>query len=424
VRRFLAALTVTAATFAFAAAAPARAQAGADETCTLTLTRFDPDTVNVLFPDESAQYWSASYRAVPGTQIRIDGAYPYARYMSWNVYDPLLRPFDHFPDLEIAPDPGSSNPFLPGAARNTPEEERQYTLFIRFTPKPATPEPNTLYVDPQSNPAGVFTYRVYIPDAGRDVTGGVGLPQVTLQREGDDGEPAAASPCEDVQKPTTTTLTEAYASQSGVDPAAPYPGRNPPVWRKFVNLCTAGRDLFFDNAAGDQIPDDDRDECAQFGEGGFLSNLDNAYVYAPTSRGHGELLVIRGRAPTFADTRAGAPVMPTGVQLRFWSFCQNDPYSQRYVDCLADDQVKKDAGGWYTIVVSTPDAWPKAAQRRCPGVSWIAWGPQPQGVMIYRHMLPDPAFTQAIQNVAYGQEQQMGEYYPSARYAKNWKEAC
>ena len=58
----------------------------------LTATRFDADTVNVLFPDSSAQYWSAQYTAVPGTRIRIDGVYPYARYTSWNVYDPILRP--------------------------------------------------------------------------------------------------------------------------------------------------------------------------------------------------------------------------------------------------------------------------------------------------------------------------------------------
>jgi hypothetical protein len=27
------------------------------------------------------------------------------------------------------------------------------------------------------------------------------------------------------------------------------------------------------------------------------------------------------------------------------------------------------------------------------------WGPQTQGLLIYRHMLPDPSFAEAIQNV-------------------------
>ena len=65
---------------------PAVAHAdGVDQTCDLTATRFDADTVNVLFPDSSAQYWSTRYLAIPGTRIRIDGIYPYARYSSWNV---------------------------------------------------------------------------------------------------------------------------------------------------------------------------------------------------------------------------------------------------------------------------------------------------------------------------------------------------
>src|SRR3954470_337332 len=142
--------------------APNAHAAGIDQTCELTATRFDADTVNVLFPDSSAQYWTASYRAIPGTHIRIDGIYPYARYTSWNVYDPLLRPFTHKADLDIAPDPGSANPFLPGAKRNTPIEQRHYTLYITFD-QGFQPGPNTIFVDPSKNPARVFTLRVYVP---------------------------------------------------------------------------------------------------------------------------------------------------------------------------------------------------------------------------------------------------------------------
>src|SRR5215210_4409790 len=104
---------------ALTAPVPAHAE-GVDQTCDLTATRFDPDTVNVLFPDSSAQYWSTRYTAVPGTRIRIDGIFPYARYTSWNVYDPILRPFAKKSDFELAPDAGSANPFLPGDDRTTP----------------------------------------------------------------------------------------------------------------------------------------------------------------------------------------------------------------------------------------------------------------------------------------------------------------
>lgn len=405
-----------------ALAAPAVAHAdGVDQTCQLTATRFDPDTVNVLYPDSSAQYWTASYTAVPGTRIRIDGTFPYARYTSWNVYDPLLRPFAKLSDFQLQPDAGSANPFLPGAARNTPAGARHYTLYITFSPTDH-PGPNTIYVDPSQHPTGVFTLRVYEPDAGRDVTGGVGLPQVSWESASATGAPSAGSPCSDLEKPTSSVVTGAYGAQNGPSLAAPYPGRNPPDWHKFVNLCQSGSDLLFDNALGDQLPQSGQNPCGSFGSGGFLSNIDNAYVYSFVSQGFGPIVVFHARAPTFAATSPDAATMPGGVQLRYWSFCQNDPLSERYVGCLRDDQVVQ-RGGEYTIVVSPPGDWPAAAQQRCAGtVSWIPWGPQPQGVVLYRQMLPDSSFSQAIAKVSYGSEAAgMGAYYPTGRYFSDWQ---
>jgi hypothetical protein len=324
---------------------------------------------------------------VPGTHIRIDGVLPYARYMSWNVYDPLLRPFTHIYDAQLAPNPGTT---------------REYTLYITFDAG-FKPGPNTLYVDPSKNPAGVFTLRVYVPDKGRDITGGVGLPQVTWQPN-TEGAPAFASPCRSLQKPSVSTVTETYAQQDGPATGPPLPGRPQPVWHKFTNLCQAGDDLFFDNPYGDNIPDSGQRPCDNFGSGGFLSNMDNAYVYTGINRGYGTGVVIRAKAPTFGIS---------GKQLRYWSICQNDPYNQRYIGCLRDDQVKLGKDGWFTIVVSRPSNRPRCAK------NWIPWGPQTWGTLIYRHMLPAPDFSGAIQQASYGTEQSsMGDYYPSVRYLK------
>src|SRR4051794_12791787 len=126
---------------------PARAGAqGADETCELSLTKTDPATVNVAYPDQAAIYWSGTYAAVRGTRIRITGRYPHARYFSFNVYDNAQRPLDALADVEIAPDPGSSNPFAAGASRTA--SRRGYTAFIDFgaPPPPGEPRaPNTMY---------------------------------------------------------------------------------------------------------------------------------------------------------------------------------------------------------------------------------------------------------------------------------------
>src|SRR3954464_5754843 len=109
-------------------AAPASGQ-GVDQTCALALTKFDPATVNVAYPDDSAQYYSGAYQLAPGTRIRIHGRFPHARYISFNVYDAAQRPLDGLADVNIKPDAGSGNPFAFGAFR-TDETNRDYTVFI------------------------------------------------------------------------------------------------------------------------------------------------------------------------------------------------------------------------------------------------------------------------------------------------------
>ncbi len=90
---------------------------GLDTTCEFSLTRLDATTTNVLAVDTNAVYWGGTYAALPGTRIRIEGQYPHSRYISWNVYDAAARPIDALSDVQLTPDPDSTNPFLPGALR-------------------------------------------------------------------------------------------------------------------------------------------------------------------------------------------------------------------------------------------------------------------------------------------------------------------
>jgi hypothetical protein len=385
---------------ALALPAPAAEAQGLDVTCQFSLTRLDHTTTNVLAVDTNAVYWVSGYTAVPGARIRIEGHYPYARYISWNLYDAAGRPIDALSDAELEPDAGSSNPFLPGADRFA--QPRSYTAFIEFGPRPANPAPNTLYTG--ASAGGTFWYRVYVPDQGRDAKGGVPLPRVTLN-----GPAAGLDACRELQAPSLPGAG-APALPDPTDDGQGYPGRNPPSWRLFENLCGSAVDILLDNEDGGAFHPEARERC---GDGpGFFSNRDIAYVFAPTSRGFGELLVLRGRAPSFADTRPGPALMPSGPQLRYFSFCQYEPATQRVIDCAADDRVAVGPDGRYTIVVSSAEQRPDCA------VSWIEWGPQTQGLLIYRHMLPDPSFAEAIQNVpAPGAElATMGDYFPRGSY--------
>src|SRR5918999_871784 len=79
---------------------------GVDLTCQFALTRLDHTTTNVLALDTNAVYWASHYVAVPGSRIRIEGHYPFARYFSWNVYDAAGRPIDAMNDAQPPARPG------------------------------------------------------------------------------------------------------------------------------------------------------------------------------------------------------------------------------------------------------------------------------------------------------------------------------
>jgi hypothetical protein len=87
-----------------------------------------------------------------------------------------------------------------------------------------------------------------MPDIGRDAKGGVPLPKLTLEPASATGGAAGIAACREAQAPYPQQLNEAIAGAPG-------------------------------------LPDP---------------------TFAPISRGFGEVLVVRGRAPTFADTRGGA----------------------------------------------------------------------------------------------------------------------
>lgn len=389
-----------------------------DETCALSLTRTDPATVNVAYPDEGAVYYLSAYQAAPGTRIRIQGEYPHSRYISFHVYDQAQRPLDALADVELRPDTGSVNPFVLGAQRTG--AKRSYTAFVDFGPLPQQRAPNTLYTGTGQNGtpnySGSFIYRIYVPDQGRDAAGGVPLPTVTLQAT--DGGPAPASACASFQKPPVAGVNEQLAASNGLPAAGSAPGYDPPRWAKFVNLPNSLAGLLLGNPYGDPARQaygaTPADQLG--GNGAFLSNIHNAYLTTATNRSYGEVLETSMRAPSFPDTRPGPAAMPGG-QLRYFSMCQNEAASQRFIACRTDDQSAVGRDGFVHYVVSTPAQRPANATAAC-GVTWIPWGPSAEGVLIYRHMLPDPAFAQAIQRIPrQGLEAQtMGDYLPVSRY--------
>jgi len=387
------------------------------------------DQANVAFPDQAARYWVAQLPIPPGFHIQLDGQFPHARYMSFMTYDPATRAIDGIHDSQIAPNPGSVNPFVAGADRTAPN--RSYRVYVVNGAIPgAGRAPNTIYTDngkppPQtktSSPTHMTTliYRVYEPDQGESITGGEGLPRISLVADNGLAH-VALGDCLSSALPSTQALTDELAAAgtgAGSDslPSAELGGQDPPVWLKYTNMV---------NGVGNGVLNNPRTEAAwgpfqqasnMLPTGGFYDNLDNAYMVAFDTASYGDIVVFHGKAPTTPQTYLPSDTTMGTGQLRYWSMCSNMSTTQ-YLGCVMDDGVKLDSQGYYTIVISTAANRPAVARPAC-GIEWLPKGPLPSAPIILRNMVPAPTFTQAIQDVpAQGQEQAtLGPYYPQGYY--------
>lgn len=379
---------------------------------------FDPTLVNVAFPDTAANYWLALVpNPGPAGEVELAGRYPAVRYFSFNTYELSSAPNDALADFEISPDPGQANPFT-GPAQLAPGVARggSYRVQLAFTAAPAARAANTLYVDdlitlqdrPVPNPAlAVLVYRTYVPDAGQDLLGGGGLPTIGIRRGDQHLRLAERDDCTTLVNQTLTTAgigainTLANAVDLPDLPGGPaFPAASDPA--EFLVFRGLGPGLL---APG--LPEQVRAIRAR---GGFFSNVHNKYVYAAFSRNFGGLYLVRGKAPRIPEgARAG--------QLRYWSLCQNELATQRVTACVRDDQATLDRDGYWNVVVSDAGDRPDNA-RPAQGFDWLPWGPYYDGQFIYRHMLPDAGFAEAIQRVGENDDagKVMGDYFPQATY--------
>jgi hypothetical protein len=378
------------------------------------------DQANVLYPDEAAKYWIALVRIPDGGRVEFKGRFPYGRYMSFHTYEGRFRAVDALADVELQPDPGSSNPYPVGADRSV--GNRSYTVKVvdARAPAPGQPRPpNTLYNEnadgsrssATTGGAGV-ALRIYQPDSGRDDTGGVGLPIIeTVNADG--SRSRLLGDCTSLGFPNLgTTETASAFGFAGPLPRSGLSGYDPPLWFKHESAFKTYT-LGFGSEATSAFPVDEL--AAAMPEAGIGENVHNKYIFSVASRTYGEVLLLRGKGPTFPRTFDARPVMEDG-EMRYWSFCANVETSQ-YLACRQDDAVPLDAQRRYTIAISSAASRPSNAIERC-GMTWLPFGPNPRMVLIVRHMLPRLDFAHSIQQVgANGTEEKvMGEYYPRGTY--------
>lgn len=336
---------------------------------------------NLLFIDAAAAYWSTEIVVPPGATIRLHGDFPHARYMSLVAYDARRRTIDHLADTAIRPDPGSVNPFLPGASRYSGARSFSIAIVDASVPAEKTAS-NILYAKPsarsrEGEPVR-FTLRVYQPDAGIAFDD-IALPRIEIV--GRDGLAHAVPPC----APSGNAADgERLGTMIGAFLASRFRTMKPLAWAIFT-------------------PD------------GLGENIDNAYIYTGFDPQHGGVLAFDGRAPSAPATYARAPVMGEG-ELRYWSFCTSR-MTTAVIDCAVDEFVPLDSRGDYLVAVTAPADRPRNAVGEC-GVAWLAAPSSGPGALVYRHMLPAPTFGRSIQSLgADGDPAALGEYLPRGRYS-------
>lgn len=384
--------------------------------------------VNIAYPDANTFYWSASFSMPEGARLTLEGTFPHARYMSFISYDAGGRPFEALADYLIAPNPGSTNPFLPGADRAA--AAREYAVEVldaptdeRMTEGYELPgvQRQTLRAAKYGKGQQTILYRIYANDLDAPVTGGVGLPEPVLTLASGQvlrGAEACAALASDQPPQINATALGLPLSQYRdliAQPGKPdtWPAQPNPAW--YIQL---DRPSLLGIFTGQINPE------ARRSEGGFYPNPDNNYVRTIVNLRHGKVIVLRAKAPITPRTHNGDRIMGSG-QVRYWSVCSNQGFANTRVnDCLYDEEIPVDRSGYFTVIFSKAKDRPRNARSEC-GLQWLpiaedgdgAVDPD-AGVVQIRHLLAKPDFANAIQKIPTDAQigEVMGEYAPKMSY--------
>jgi hypothetical protein len=351
-------------------------------------------TQDLLFSDSAAGYWLAPIVATARTTIHVSGRYPDARYFSLNVYTPngntVTGTGSSLPDYRIAADPGSVNPWqqvgAPGGS---------YEIDLRAN---ASGRPNTLPLPPGTTSAhpGYLLYRVYVP-AGGDFSR-IPLPSISISN----GSTTRLPPC--------TTRTPVWAPErSSASATSSAPATSPPPNAFFTPAVST--DGF-----------------------GLLPNEDASYVEAYFIRpAPGDVVVVTGKAPTFAPGDHPSPWPTPAEDMRYWSMCvalgaahvptviNQLPGGKTDYGCRADDATAISSAGNYTYVIGTESQ--RAAISAIPGATFLPLQTASSAkiyLLLLRNLLANAHFTNTPQTVTTtfdpaAASAAMGPYYPTVR---------
>jgi hypothetical protein len=381
------------------------------------------EKTNIAYPGTEITYWGAKFRTPEGAVLKLRGKYPHARYSSLNAYQSSGgTPTGSISDRQIKPDRGSVNTSIPG--HNRKAKKRAWTVRVLGTSAPAKVAKNTLYAAPSDGEYQDILYRVYVPDKGRNLAGGTGIPTPELiLADGTvlKGKALCAAlnsnhnyVSNSVPLPLYNTLVNWAGKDPLTNPAQPDFG-----FIKFFSLNQSMARYKSDEdfkAAWEANPVE---------QGTFYANNDARYMTGAVSFRYGQLVVIKGSMPTTPKTYRGEKRTKAG-QLAEWDMCTIESFATTKTHkCLFDEQIPvKGKKRKYTIVVGQAKDRPRNAKNKC-GVAWLPADPDGDGegrldsaLIMTRNVIPSAGFKHAIQNVTtpFNAAKVMGRYYPRGSY--------
>jgi len=383
-------------------------------------------------PDNHATYLKLLFLAPLDSQLLIEGDFPYARFMDYQI----LEPFDpRFPvtgnigvmevsivDVDIEPDLGNVNPFRIGADRRATNRHYHLTFDLKagnaaeLNPVMKNPNfrapGNTRVAGPfgSTGPYGdgviipsVLWVRYYAPDKNVDALGGVSLPKVLLKLKTGETfwfQPDATLAIERQKTPAVGTET---------------PPQDPPRflgsqfgWWKLFGIYQMFTEAigYYKSWPNGILPSSwvkklirENIEC-YFSQGPEMLSPGNIahsatdcayinYLNRVMFLGKDKVYAITGKMPTTPKTRDSEPTMEK-AEARFFSFChmgggKDNKYHGALYGCLMDDEITVDAENNYLIVYSRGAEKPANAKPEC-GVTWQNFGPESRQAYTYRWM--------------------------------------
>jgi hypothetical protein len=394
-----------------------------------------PETLNVAFPDAAATYWTTPFYAEEGLEIKVEGTYPDARYMSFNVYNEAGGSFEAngvssgIADYQIDPSAGSDNPF-----QTSGEAGGSFTVTLSGAAKPD--DANALPLAPEGEagtgtaPLGFLLYRVYLPTGGNAT---VQLPKLTFVKDGQAVTlPRCPSPSGKLvaaakSKVAATKVAQQFAAKLGTKPT----GQLLRGVLKVGKALKGGSEGTQPCRASECPPPMKFFRASAESTNSFFPNVNNAYVSALIRPVAGKVIVVRGKAPTTPSGTSPVPWPQSSLQLRYFSLCNNvyrspwpvvaNPAAAGGTEygCAADFETKLNRRSEYAYVVAAPSERGSIEKAGGTFIPLSTTQPHARQILIFRNMLPNETFTHAVQNAPAdaspeGAAKAMGAYYPRA----------